>query len=38
MAVEEPKKLPETGPAEFMLLAILAMVLGFGLLKFRARS
>lgn len=33
-----PKKLPETGPAEFMLLAILAMILGFGLLKFRNRA
>jgi len=35
---EEPKKLPETGPAEFMLLAILAMILSFGFLQFRARS
>ena len=38
VVVEEPKKLPETGPAEFMLLAILAMFLGFGLLKFRTKS
>lgn len=29
----EPKKLPDTGPAEFMLLAILAMILGFGILR-----
>ena len=35
---EEPKKLPETGPAEFMLLAIIAMILGFGFLHIRARS
>jgi hypothetical protein len=32
------KKLPETGPAEFMLLIIVAMILGFGILKFRARA
>ena len=34
----EPKKLPETGPAEYMLLIILAMIIGFGILKFRTRS
>jgi len=33
-----PKKLPKTGPGEFLLLAILAMILGFGLLKFKTRS
>ncbi len=37
-AIEKPKKLPETWPSEFILLAILAMILGFGLLKFRIRS
>ncbi|MDA3779973.1 MAG: hypothetical protein PF487_07125 [Bacteroidales bacterium] len=34
----EPTKLPETGPAEFMLLIIVAMVLGFGVLQLRAKS
>jgi len=34
----EPKKLPDTGPAEFMLLALLAMILGLGVLKVRANS
>lgn len=38
VVVEEPKKLPETGPAEYMLLAILAMILGFGFLQFKARD
>lgn len=36
--VVEPTQLPETGPAEFMLLIIVAMVLGFGVLQLRARS
>lgn len=30
-----PTTLPQTGPAEFFLLLILAMVLGFGIVKFR---
>ena len=30
-----PKKLPETGPAEYFLLAILALILGFALVRFR---
>ena len=38
VASEEPKKLPETGPAEFMLLAILAMILAFGLLQYKTKS
>ena len=38
VVVEEPKKLPETGPAEYILLAILAMILGFGFLQFKARD
>lgn len=36
--VKEPKKLPESWPAEFMLLIIIAMILGFGVLQFRART
>ncbi|MFK7780281.1 MAG: hypothetical protein QM490_03960 [Candidatus Gracilibacteria bacterium] len=32
------ERLPETGPAEFMLLIIVAMILGFGFLQLRARS
>lgn len=32
---ETPTELPETGPAEFFLLFILAMVLAFGVLRFR---
>lgn len=35
---ETPKKLPQTGPAEYLLLMILAMALGFGVLKFRTKS
>lgn len=35
---EEPKKLPETGSAEFLLLAIIAMILGFGVLQFRTKN
>jgi len=33
-----PKKLPQTGPAEYILLLILSMILWFGILKFKARS
>lgn len=33
-----PKKLPQTGPAEYTLLLILSMILGFGILKFKARA
>ncbi len=33
-----PKKLPQTGPAEYILLLILSMVLGFGILKFKSRA
>ena len=36
--IDEPKTLPETGPWEIMLLAILAMLLGFGVLQFRTKS
>lgn len=36
--VVEPKKLPKTGPSEYILLVILAMILGFGILKFRTKS
>ena len=32
----EPKKLPQTWPAEYILLLILSMILGFGLLKFKS--
>jgi len=35
---EEPKKLPETGPAEFILLLVAAMLLGLWIMKFRTRS
>lgn len=35
--VVEPEYLPETGPAEFMLLIIVAMILGFGVLQFRTK-
>jgi len=35
---ETPERLPETGPSEFILLAILAMILGFGIVKFRTKS
>lgn len=38
VVTEEPEKLPETGPAEFLLLAIIAMILGFGILQLRSRS
>lgn len=34
----EVKKLPETWPAEFFILLILAMILWFGIMKFRTRS
>jgi len=34
---KEPKKLPDTGP-EHILLVILALILGFGLLKFTKRA
>ncbi len=34
----EPKKLPQTWPAEFFILLILAMVLGFWILRFRTKS
>lgn len=30
-----PETLPQTGPAEFLLLLILAMILGFGIVRFR---
>ncbi|NVP17780.1 hypothetical protein HUU51_03615 [Candidatus Gracilibacteria bacterium] len=33
--VETPKTLPQTGPAEFFLLMILAMILGFGIVRFK---
>lgn len=33
--IETPKELPETGPAEFFLLFILAMILAFGVLRFK---
>lgn len=33
-----PNKLPQTGPAEYILLLILSMVLGFGILKFKANA
>jgi hypothetical protein len=33
-----PKTLPQTGPAEFFLLLILAMVLWFGVLKIRSKK
>lgn len=33
--VKKPKKLPETGPAEFFLLLILAMILALGVFRFR---
>lgn len=33
-----PKKLPQTGPAEYILLLILSMILGFGILKFKANA
>jgi len=36
--VVPPKKLPQTWPAEYVLLLILSMILGFGILKFKARS
>lgn len=36
--VVEPKKLPQTGPAEYILLLILSMILGFGILKFKSRA
>ena len=32
-----PKKLPQTWPSEYILLLILSMILGFGILKFKAR-
>jgi len=32
-----PKKLPQTGPSEYILLLILSMILGFSILKFKAR-
>ena len=35
---EKPKKLPETGPAESILLLILAMILGFTILKFKSKA
>ena len=36
--IEEPKKLPETGPSEYLLLLFLAMILGFWILRFRTKS
>ncbi len=33
--VTPPKTLPQTGPAEFFLLLILAMILGFGIVRFK---
>lgn len=32
---EKPKTLPKTGPEQFLLLLVLAMVLAFGVLRFR---
>jgi hypothetical protein len=34
----EPKQLPQTWPSEYILLAFIAMVLGFWILQFRIRS
>lgn len=36
--VEQPKKLPDTGPTEYILLLIIAMFLGFGFVKLSTRS
>lgn len=36
--VEEPKRLPETGPAEYILLLLMAMILGFGVMKVTRKS
>ncbi len=33
-----PKKLPQTWPAEYLLLLVLSMILGFGILKFKAKA
>ncbi|MDD2907844.1 MAG: hypothetical protein PHH98_04330 [Candidatus Gracilibacteria bacterium] len=33
--VTPPKTLPQTGPAEYFLLLILAMILGFGIVRFK---
>ena len=38
IVTEVPKKLPQTGPAEYILLLIISMVLGFGILKFKAKA
>ena len=38
VVTEEPKKLPETGPAQFALLLLLALSLGFWILKFRTKN
>lgn len=35
---EEPKKLPDTGPAEYILLLVLAMLLGFAVLKVKSKA
>jgi len=35
---EKPKSLPQTWPAEYLMLLILSFVLGFWVLKFRTRS
>ena len=38
VVVTETKRLPETGPAEYLLLMIVAMILGFGFLQLKQRS
>jgi len=35
---EKPEKLPETGPTEYILLLIIAMILWFGVLRLSSRS
>lgn len=35
---EQPKKLPDTGPAEYILLMIIAMILWFGFIRLSSRG
>ncbi len=35
---EQPERLPDTGPTEYILLLIIAMLLGFGFLRMSSRS
>lgn len=35
---QEPTRLPETGPAEYLLLLLMAMILGFGVLKISRKA